>query len=77
MLQEQFTGYAPRSSGLLEVIPKLAFEGEIDALGFLLLSQLKTVADDLGFTVFPMLSGSEVALLDGTLIAKTLCAFQE
>jgi hypothetical protein len=24
-----------------------------------------------------MLSGSEVALLDGTLIAKTLCAFEE
>jgi hypothetical protein len=38
---------------------------------------LQAITYNLGFAVFPMLSGSEVTLLDGTLIAKTLCAFEE
>src|SRR6202034_3883079 len=77
LLQQQFAGYALCARGLLEVVSKLAFQREVDTLGFLLLAQLQAVANNLGFAVFPMLSGSEVALLDGTLIAKTLCAFEE
>src|SRR6202050_4282670 len=77
LLQKQFAGDATSARGFLEVIAKLAFEREVDALGFLLLAQLQAIANDLGLAVFPMLSGSEVALLDGTLIAETLGAFEE
>jgi hypothetical protein len=76
-LQQQLAGHTTRTRGLLEVVAELAFQREVNALGFLLLAQLKAVANNFGFTVFPMLSRSEVALLDGTLIAKTLCAFEE
>ena len=64
-------------SSRLEVVAELAFQREVNALGFLLLAQLQAVANNLGLAVFPVLSGSEVALLDGTLIAETLCAFEE
>ncbi len=77
LLQEQFAGDATRARGLLEVVTELAFEREVDALGFLLLAQLQAVANNLGLAVFPMLSGSEVALLDGALIAETFGAFEE
>ena len=77
LLQEQFAGDALRARRLLEVVAELAFQGEVNALGFLLFAQLQAVANDLGLAVFSMLAGSEVALLDGTLIAETLCAFEE
>src|SRR5580704_3881236 len=77
LLQQQLAGYAPRACGFFEVVAELAFQREVDALGFLLLAQLQPVANNLGLAVLPMLSGSEVALLDGALIAKTLCAFEE
>jgi hypothetical protein len=77
LLQKQFAGHTTRACGLFKIVTELAFEREVDAFGFLLLAQLQTVADNLGLAVFPMLSGSEVAFLDGTLIAKTLCAFEE
>jgi hypothetical protein len=77
LLQEQFAGYTLRARGFLKVVAELALEGEIDALGFLFFSQLETVANDLGFTILPMLSGSKVALLDRTLIAEAFRAFEE
>ena len=77
LLQKQFAGHALCARRLLEVVAELAFEREVNTLGFLLFAQLQTVANNLGLTVFPMLSGSEVALLDGALIAETLCAFEE
>jgi len=77
LLQEQLAGNAPGTRRLLEVIAKLAFQHEVDAFRFLLLAELQTVANNLGLAILPVLSGSEIALLDGTLIAKTLCAFEE
>jgi hypothetical protein len=50
---------------------------KVNALGFLLFAQLQTVADHLGLLVFPVLSGSEVALFNGTFVAEALRAFQE
>ena len=47
------------------------------ALGFLFFTQLQTVANDFGFAVFPVLSGSEVTLFDRALVAETLGALQE
>ena len=38
LLQEQFAGDALGAGGLLVVGAELAFQGEIDALGFLLLA---------------------------------------
>src|SRR5262249_20451440 len=69
--------YALGTRGVLEVVPELAFLGEIDALGFLLFAQLKAVAYYFGLFIFPVLSGSVTALLDGTFIAEAFGAFQE
>src|SRR6202140_5769675 len=77
LLQKPFAGSALRARGLLEVVAELAFLREVNALGFLLLTQLQAVAYNFGLAVLPMLSRSEVALLDGTLIAETFCAFEE
>src|SRR5271163_758383 len=71
------TGDTLEAYSLLEVIPELAFLGEIDTLGFLFFAQLQTVAYDLGLLVFPVLSGSEVALLDWAFVAEALRAFEE
>src|SRR5208283_1920604 len=77
LLQKQLTGYAPGARSLFKVVAELPFQREADALGFLFLAQLQAVANNLGLPVFSMLSRSEVALLDGTLIAKAFCAFEE
>ena len=76
-MQKHLTGYASSPCRFFKVIAELAFLGKVDALCFLLFTQLQTVADYLGFTVLAMLSGSKVALLDGTFIAETLGAFEE
>src|SRR5882724_1192521 len=62
------------SNRVLEIIPELAFLGEIDAFGFLFFAQLQTVAYDFGLFVFPVLSGSEVAFLNWAFVAKALRA---
>ena len=77
LLQQQLAGHTTRARGLLEVVAELAFLGKVNALRFLLFAQLQTLAHDLGLAVFPMLSGSEVALLDGALVAETFRAFEE
>src|SRR5207248_10326834 len=46
-------------------------------LGFLLFAELQAVANNLGLAIFTVLSRSEIALLDGTLIGKTFCPFEE
>src|SRR5206468_3595066 len=77
LLQQLLAGHALGLRSLLEVVAELAFLREVNALGLLFFTQLQTVANDLGFAVFPMLSGSEVTLLDRTLVAEALCAFEE
>src|SRR6266403_3672533 len=76
-LQQLRTRHAFGFDRVLEVIPELAFLGEVDALGFLFFAQLQTVAYDLGLFVLPVLSGSEVALLNRAFVAEALRAFQE
>jgi hypothetical protein len=66
-----------RTDRVLEVIPELAFLGEVDALGFLFFAQLQTVTYDFGLLIFPVLSGSEIALLDRAFVAEALRAFEE
>ena len=46
-------------------------------LAFLLLAQLETVADDFSFAVAAVLTGGEVALLDGALVRKAAGAFEK
>ena len=77
MLQEQFAGHALGAGRLLEVITELAFLGKVDALGFLLLAQLKTVTDDFRLAILTVLPGGEVTLLDRTFIAETFSALEE
>jgi len=77
LLQELFAGDAFGSSGILKVVAELAFLGEVNTLSLLFFTQLKAVANHLGFAVLPVLSGGKIALLDGTFVAKALAAFQE
>src|SRR5579864_8016330 len=77
LLQKLLAGNPLRARSLLKVITELAFLREVDALRYLLLAQLQAVAHNFGLPVLPMLSGSEVALLDWALITETLCAFEE
>src|SRR5215831_10612079 len=77
LLQQFFAGHALGACSLLEVVAELSFLREVDALRLLLFTQLQTVAHDLGLAVFPMLSGSKIALLDRTFIAEAFRAFEE
>src|SRR5512133_2021436 len=77
LLQQQFARDALGASSLLEVIAELAFLGEVDSFCFLLLTQLKTVADDFCLSVAAMLAGSEITLFHRTLLGETLCALKE
>ena len=76
-MQKLLAGHALRLRGFLEVVAELAFLGEVNALRFLLLAQLQTVAYDLGFAVLTMLAGSKVALLNRTFIGETLWPLEE
>jgi hypothetical protein len=77
LLQQFRTRDTLEQDRLLEVIPELAFLGEVDAFGFLFFAQLQTVAYNLGLLIFPVLAGSEVAFLNRTFIAEALGALQE
>ena len=77
LFEQLGTGHTLEEDGLLEVVPELAFLGEVNALGFLLFAQLQTVAYNFGLLVFPVLSGSEVAFLNRAFVAEALGAFQE
>src|SRR5690349_7108431 len=77
LFEQLRAGYALGARGLLEIVAELFFQREVDALGLLLLAELETVANDFGFAVFSVLSGSEVALLDGALIAEALGALEK
>src|SRR5208282_2728664 len=77
LLKQLRARYSLELDRFLEVIPELPFLGEVNAFGFLFLAQLQTIAYNLGLLVFPVLSGSEVTLLDRTFIAKALGAFEE
>src|SRR5438128_774060 len=54
--EQVFTGDALHVRRFLEVVAELRFEQTVDALGFLFFAKLQTVADDLGLTIFPMLT---------------------
>src|SRR5439155_9129967 len=77
LLQQHSAGHAFGARRLLEIIAELPFLREVNAFGFLLLPQLQTVAYDFSLAVFPVLSGSKVALLDGTFVAEAFRAFEE
>src|SRR5580698_1215400 len=77
LLQEHFAGHALGPRSLLKIVAELALLGKVHALGLLLFAELQTIAHDFRLAVFTVLAGSEIALLDGTLIAKALGAFEE
>ena len=63
--------------GLFEGAAELAFENAVDAADLLLFAKLEAVADDLRLAILAMLSGNEVAALDGALFAVAALAFEE
>src|SRR6266567_2397476 len=77
LLQQQFASNALSARRFFEIIAELGFLSEIDALGLLLLAQLQTITDNLGFAVLAMLARSKIALLNGTLVSEALRAFEE
>jgi hypothetical protein len=77
LLQQLRARHTLEPDRFLEVVPELPFLGEVNAFGFLFFAQLQTVAYNLGLLVFPVLSGSEVALLNRTFVAEALRALQE
>src|SRR6266567_1914953 len=77
LLQQQLAGHTLRPCCLLEVVAELAFLSEVDALGFLLLAQLQTVAYDLVLAVLAVLAWSKVALLNRTFIGETFWPLEE
>ena len=63
--------------GLFEGAAELAFQHAVDAAHLLLFAQLQAVADDLRLAVLAVLSGNEVALLDGALLAVAALALEK
>src|ERR1035438_3739038 len=61
-----------------EGVAELGFEHAIDAAHLLLFAKLQPVADGLlGFAGLPVLSGHEVAALDGTLFSVAALTLQK
>ena len=78
LLQQELAGDSGLAGGLLVVGAELGLEREVDALGLLLFTQLQAVADQLlDLLGLAVLSRGEVALVDGSFVAKTLGALQE
>ena len=72
--------FARGSLGLLrlvKIVAELALEQPIGALDLLFFAQLQTVAGGLGPPRLAVLSGNEIALLDGALLSETPQALQE
>src|SRR4051794_1717521 len=63
--------------GLFVGAAELALENAVDAPDLLLFTKLETVADDFGLAVLSMLSGNEIAALDGALLAVAALALEE
>ncbi len=72
LLEQHLAGDALGAGGALEVVAELAFLGEVDALGLLLLAKLQAVAHDFRLAVLAVLAGSEIALFDRTLVREAL-----
>ena len=77
MLQQQFAGHTFRARGLLKVIAELPLLGKVHTFGLLLFAQLQAVTHDFSFAVFTVLARSEIAFLDGTLVAKAFRALEK
>ena len=75
--QHDVAGDALGKGGLFEVVAELGLQQAVDAARLLLFAQLQAVADELGFAIFAVLPGNEVALFDGALFAVAALAFQE
>ena len=70
-------GDAFGEGGLFERAAELALEDAVNASDLLLFAKLEAVADDLRLAVLAMLSGNEIAALDGALFAMAALAFEE
>src|SRR5579883_3022402 len=57
------------ANGLLVKITKLTLEDTVIAARLLLFAQLQTIAHQLGFLIFSVLAGREIALFDGAFFA--------
>src|SRR6185436_7926444 len=76
-LEQRLTGDAAHPFGLLEVLAELILEHAVDALHLLLLAELDAVAGQLGLARLAVLSGGEVALLDGALLGVAALTLEE
>ena len=76
--KSNFAGHALGARGLLKVVAELAFLGEVDSLGLLLLAQLQAVAYDL-WPCGPCRAGREqsCAFRSGHLSVKHFVPFEE
>src|SRR5215510_13635958 len=74
--QEVLAGHALLALGPVEVLPELALEHAIDALGLLLLAQLHAESGELA-AVQAVLPGRIVAALDGALVGEAAGALEE
>src|SRR3972149_4598443 len=76
-LQQGFSSDPSLALGALEVVAKLFLEQAEYPFHLLLFSELQPVTLDSRSTALSVLTGGEVALLDGTLVGKTTFAFEE
>src|SRR5712692_6932481 len=74
--QEVLAGHALLALGPVEVLPELALEHAVDALGLLLLAELHAEGGELA-AVEAVLPGRVVAALDGALVGEAAGALEE
>src|SRR5947209_2503381 len=74
--QEVLAGHALLALGPVEVLPELALEHAVNALGLLLLAQLHAEGGELA-AIQAVLAGRIVAPLDRALVGEAAGAFQE
>src|SRR5213593_1307101 len=74
--QEVLAGHTLLALGPVEVLPELALEHAVDALGLLLLAQLHAEGRELA-AVEAVLAGRIVAPLDGALVGEATGALEE
>src|SRR5207245_11062750 len=75
-LLEVLAGHPLLALGPVEVLPELALEHAVDALGLLLLAQLHAEGGELA-AIQAVLAGRIVAPLDRALVGEAAGAFQE
>src|ERR1700736_4756325 len=73
--EQVLAGDALLVRGFFKPVAELPLQQPVDAAQLLLLAELQTIADELGLTVFTMLSRNEVALFNSALLAVTALSF--